>query len=59
MTAAIFQTAGGGLRQSLRQITDAPQALLAAAEIPETARAEELDIAEFCALARALQNLNL
>jgi 16S rRNA A1518/A1519 N6-dimethyltransferase RsmA/KsgA/DIM1 with predicted DNA glycosylase/AP lyase activity len=35
------------LRQSLRQITDAPQALLAAAEIPETARAEELDIAEF------------
>jgi 16S rRNA (adenine1518-N6/adenine1519-N6)-dimethyltransferase len=45
------------LRQSLRQITDAPQALLAAAEIAETARAEEIDIAGFCALARALQGL--
>jgi 16S rRNA (adenine1518-N6/adenine1519-N6)-dimethyltransferase len=59
ITAAAFGQRRKMLRQSLRQITDAPQALLAAAEIPETARAEELDIAEFCALARALQNLNL
>jgi len=32
MTAAIFQTAGGVLRQSLRQITDASQAPLAGAQ---------------------------
>jgi hypothetical protein len=32
MIAAIFQTAGGVLRQSLRQITDASQAPLAGAQ---------------------------
>jgi 16S rRNA (adenine1518-N6/adenine1519-N6)-dimethyltransferase len=45
------------LRQSLRQITADPQTLLEAAAIPDTARAEEIDIPGFCALARALQGL--
>ena len=43
------------LRQSLRSFGGDVEALLAAAEIPPTARAEELTIAQFAALARALE----
>jgi 16S rRNA (adenine1518-N6/adenine1519-N6)-dimethyltransferase len=42
------------LRQSLKSLAADPAALLAQAAVPETARAEELDVAQFCALARAL-----
>ena len=55
VTSAAFGQRRKMLRQSLRQITADPQALLAAAAIPDTARAEEIDIAGFCALARALE----
>jgi 16S rRNA (adenine1518-N6/adenine1519-N6)-dimethyltransferase len=57
ITAAAFGQRRKMLRQSLRQITADPQALLGAAAIRDTARAEEIDIAGFCALARALQGL--
>jgi 16S rRNA (adenine1518-N6/adenine1519-N6)-dimethyltransferase len=59
VTAAAFGQRRKMLRQSLKQIAVEPRALLAAAGIAETARAEEIDIAGFCALARALQGLNL
>jgi 16S rRNA (adenine1518-N6/adenine1519-N6)-dimethyltransferase len=39
------------LRASLKQISSDPQALLAAAGIAETTRAEQLTIDQFCALA--------
>jgi 16S rRNA (adenine1518-N6/adenine1519-N6)-dimethyltransferase len=42
------------LRQSLRSLGVAPEPLLAAAGIDPTARAEELTVEQFCALARAL-----
>ena len=42
------------LRAALKQISSTPQQLLAAADITETARAEELTIEQFCTLARAL-----
>jgi 16S rRNA (adenine1518-N6/adenine1519-N6)-dimethyltransferase len=57
VTAAAFGQRRKMLRQSLKQIAVQPRALLAAAGIAETARAEEIDIAGFCALARALQGL--
>ena len=43
------------LRQSMRGLTPDPTGLLAAAGIVETRRAEELSVAEFAALARALK----
>ena len=43
------------LRSSLKPLGVPVEALLAAAGIPPTARAEELSVAEFCALARALE----
>ena len=58
VTAAAFGQRRKMLRQSLKQITTEPATLLAAAGVPETARAEEIDIAGFCALARALQRLS-
>jgi 16S rRNA (adenine1518-N6/adenine1519-N6)-dimethyltransferase len=39
------------LRVSLKSLTDDPIALLAAAGVPPTARAEEIDIEGFCRLA--------
>ena len=42
------------LRASLRTLGIAPEPLLEAAGVTPTARAEELSVAEFCALARAL-----
>jgi 16S rRNA (adenine1518-N6/adenine1519-N6)-dimethyltransferase len=43
------------LRSSFRTLGVPVEPLLAAAGIAPTARAEELSVAEFCALARALQ----
>jgi len=42
------------LRQSLRSLGGDPRPLLAAAGIAETARAEDIPVAGFVALARAL-----
>jgi len=47
------------LRQSLRTLGGDAEALLAAAEITPTARAEELTVAQFAALARAFQKAPL
>ena len=41
------------LRASLRSLDRAPEALLAAAGLPPSARAEQIDVAGFCRLARA------
>lgn len=54
VTAAAFGQRRKMLRVSLRQIFQDPESILLAAGIPPTARAEELSIANFCALARAL-----
>ena len=56
LTAAAFGQRRKMLRASLKQISSNPQALLAKADIAETARAEELNIEQFCALARLLDN---
>lgn len=54
VTRAAFGQRRKMLRQSLKAATRDPAALLAAARLPETARAEEIPIAGFVALARAL-----
>lgn len=54
LTAAAFGQRRKMLRASLKQISSNQHALLAEAGIAETARAEELDIEQFCALARLL-----
>ncbi|WP_425450074.1 16S rRNA (adenine(1518)-N(6)/adenine(1519)-N(6))-dimethyltransferase RsmA [Virgifigura deserti] len=54
VTAAAFGQRRKMLRQSLRTLGVDVAPLLAAAEIPETARAEELSVAQFCAIAQAL-----
>jgi 16S rRNA (adenine1518-N6/adenine1519-N6)-dimethyltransferase len=41
------------LRASLRSVSSRPENLLAAAGLPPTARAEEIDVAGFCRLARS------
>ncbi len=51
LTAAAFGQRRKMLRASLKQISSDPQALLAAAGIAETTRAEQLTIDQFCALA--------
>lgn len=58
VTAAAFGQRRKMLRQSLKQVTPDPLALLSAAGIAETARAEEIDVGGFCALARALVSLS-
>lgn len=55
VTAAAFGQRRKMLRQSLKSLAVEPSVLLTAAGVPETARAEELDVATFCALARALE----
>jgi 16S rRNA (adenine1518-N6/adenine1519-N6)-dimethyltransferase len=55
VTQAAFGQRRKMLRQSLRSLGGDPEALLAAAEATPTARAEELSIAQFAALARALE----
>lgn len=54
VTAAAFGQRRKMLRQSLKTLGLAVEPLLDAAEIAGTRRAEELSVAEFCALARAL-----
>jgi 16S rRNA (adenine1518-N6/adenine1519-N6)-dimethyltransferase len=53
VTQAAFGQRRKMLRQSLRSLGVEPLALLAAAGIAETARAEEISIEGFVALARA------
>jgi 16S rRNA (adenine1518-N6/adenine1519-N6)-dimethyltransferase len=50
--AAAFQQRRKMLRVSLRSLTEGPEALLEAADVPATARAEQVDVAGFCRLAR-------
>jgi 16S rRNA (adenine1518-N6/adenine1519-N6)-dimethyltransferase len=57
VTAAAFGQRRKMLRQSLRVLTPAAADLLAAAEIPETARAEELTVEQFCALTREWESM--
>ena len=52
VTASAFGQRRKMLRQSLRTLTGEPKRLLEAAGIAETERAEDLDVAQFCALAR-------
>jgi 16S rRNA (adenine1518-N6/adenine1519-N6)-dimethyltransferase len=54
VTAAAFGQRRKMLRSSLRSLGVPTETLLAAAGIVPTARAEELSVAEFCALARGL-----
>jgi 16S rRNA (adenine1518-N6/adenine1519-N6)-dimethyltransferase len=54
VTAAAFGQRRKMLRSSLKSLGRDPGALLAAAGIDPTRRAETLSVAEFCALARAL-----
>jgi 16S rRNA (adenine1518-N6/adenine1519-N6)-dimethyltransferase len=53
--AAAFQQRRKMLRASLKSLTDRPDALLEAAGVPATARAEQIDVAAFCRLARCYQ----
>ncbi|HZP07992.1 16S rRNA (adenine(1518)-N(6)/adenine(1519)-N(6))-dimethyltransferase RsmA [Methyloceanibacter sp.] len=54
VTGAAFGQRRKMLRSSLRQITQDSEALLVRLGIPPTARAEELDVAQFCRIAGAL-----
>ena len=51
--AAAFGQRRKMLRVSLKRLTDRPEVLLEAADLPPTARAEEIDVGGFCRLARA------
>jgi 16S rRNA (adenine1518-N6/adenine1519-N6)-dimethyltransferase len=53
VTAAAFGQRRKMLRQSLKSLTNDAAGLLSAAGVEETARAEELSLEQFCALARA------
>jgi 16S rRNA (adenine1518-N6/adenine1519-N6)-dimethyltransferase len=55
--AAAFGQRRKMLRVSLRRLTGDPIALLEAAEVPPTARAEDIDVAGFCRLARVWSTL--
>jgi 16S rRNA (adenine1518-N6/adenine1519-N6)-dimethyltransferase len=57
VTTAAFGQRRKMLRQSLRSVSADPAALLAAAGIAETRRAEELSVAEFATLAEALRKI--
>jgi 16S rRNA (adenine1518-N6/adenine1519-N6)-dimethyltransferase len=56
VTRAAFGQRRKMLRQSLKSLGRDPAALLAAAGLPATARAEEIPVAGFVALARALRD---
>jgi len=58
VAAAAFGQRRKMLRQSLKSLGVAVDSLITLAGVPETARAEELDLAAFCALARALDELS-
>lgn len=53
VTAAAFGQRRKMLRGSLKTLIAEPEAILTMAGVPGTARAEELDVFQFCALARA------
>lgn len=53
ITGAAFGQRRKMIRKSLKTLTPAADAMLQAAKVPPTARAEELDLSQFCALARA------
>lgn len=55
VTAAAFGQRRKMLRASLKSLGGDTLALIAAAGVPATARAEELTVEEFCALARAMR----
>jgi len=55
VTAAAFGQRRKMLRSSLKTLGGAVEPLLAAAGVTPTARAEELSVEEFCALARAFE----
>ena len=55
VTAAAFGQRRKMLRSSLKNLGVPVEPLLAAAGIAPTARAEELSVAEFCALARGIE----
>jgi 16S rRNA (adenine1518-N6/adenine1519-N6)-dimethyltransferase len=55
VTAAAFGQRRKMLRSSLKSLGLPVETLLAAADIPATARAEELSVEQFCALARAAE----
>jgi len=55
VTAAGFGQRRKMLRQSLKPLGESAK-LISAAGVSETARAEELSVEQFCALARALAN---
>jgi 16S rRNA (adenine1518-N6/adenine1519-N6)-dimethyltransferase len=55
VTAAAFGQRRKMLRSSLKSLGVPVEALLADADIPPTARAEELSVAQFCALTRCLE----
>lgn len=57
VTAAAFGQRRKMLRGSLKMLTPEADALLEAAGVLGTARAEELDLAQFCALARIYRSL--
>ena len=54
--AAAFQQRRKMLRVALRSLIAQPDALLEAADVPPTARAEQIDVAGFCRLARCYQD---
>jgi len=58
ITAAAFGQRRKMLRQSLKTLGVDAAPLIAAAGVPETARAEELDVTAFCAMARALDEMD-
>jgi 16S rRNA (adenine1518-N6/adenine1519-N6)-dimethyltransferase len=55
VTAAAFGQRRKMLRSSLRRLTKNSEALLDSLDIAPTARAEELDVTEFCRIANALR----
>jgi 16S rRNA (adenine1518-N6/adenine1519-N6)-dimethyltransferase len=57
VVGAAFQQRRKMLRTSLKSLTDRPDALLEAAAVPPTARAEQIDVAGFCRLARCHQEM--
>ena len=58
VTAAAFGQRRKMLRASLKKICSSPRDILAAADIAETKRAEQLEIHEFCTLARLINEQN-
>lgn len=56
VTAAAFGQRRKMLRGSLKQLTATPEPLLEAVGIDPTARAEEVDVAGFCRLAKAFED---